>query len=320
MGELPAARVTPSRPFLVCGVDYAGPVQIKANRFRNSKSSKAYIAVFVCFSTRAIHLELVSGLSSQDFIAAFRRFISRRGKCTDIYSDCGTNFVGANRELKQLLSQVQAPSHRLLLNQEFAIEGINWHFSPPSAPHFGGLWEAGVKSVKHHLRRILGESRLTFEEFYTTLCQIEACLNSRPLTAMSSDPSDLSALTPGHFLIGSAMTSIPEPNLDHAPVNRLDHYQRLQQLVQHFWKRWSTEYLARLQQRPKWCHRQHSPQIGDLVLVRDDDLPPTKWRLGRIVKTHPGRDSLVRVVSLKTVNGLVKRPITKISLLPFKDS
>jgi len=210
MGDLPAARLTPTRPFLRCGVDYAGPFVLRAMTGRCKVTFKGYLAIFVCFSTRALHLEAVSSLSTEAFMAAFKRFISRRGRCTDIYSDCGTNFRGAAAELKELFGLMRDPAHNDQIATELSKDQIQWHFNPPGALNFGGLWEAGVKSVKFHLHRVLGESRITFEEFTTVLAQIEACLNSRPLTPMSVDPSDLTALTPGHFLIGGSLMAVPE--------------------------------------------------------------------------------------------------------------
>ncbi|XP_029176757.1 uncharacterized protein LOC114944869 [Nylanderia fulva] len=174
------------------------------------RSQKGYIAVFVCFWSKAIHLEVVSDYSSEAFIAALRRFVSRRGLCTDVYSDCGTTFVGADRTLRELFKA--STSEGLHIARAANTQGIRWHFNPPAAPHFGGLWEAAVKSTKFHLRRVIGDTTLTFEELNTLLTQIEACLNSRPLQALSDDPDDTSALTPGHFIIGAPLLAIPEPS------------------------------------------------------------------------------------------------------------
>ena len=130
--------------------------------------------------------------------------------------------------------------------------GLTWHFIPAYSPHFGGIWEAGVKSTKYHLKRVAGNNVLTFEELYTLLVQIEGLLNSRPLTPLSSDSSDLSPLTPAHFLIGRPLDSIADPDLTHLPENRLSRWQLIQRLQQHFWRRWSQEYVSELQQRVKW--------------------------------------------------------------------
>lgn len=151
MGNLPSERITPARSFLNCGVDYAGPINMRTSEIRNSKVIKGYIAVFVCLVTRALHLELVSELTTEAFIAAFRRFVARRGKCQTMMSDNGSNFVGARRELKSLEDILQSQ----YLTNQLAREGTHWKLIPPSAPHFGGMWEAGVKSVKHHLIFVL---------------------------------------------------------------------------------------------------------------------------------------------------------------------
>lgn len=152
------------------------------------------------------------------------------------------------------------------------------------------------------------------------MAQVEACLNSRPLCPMTNDADDLTTLTPGHFLIGQPLNSIPHPDLEEEKVGCLDRWNRIQKLQQLFWKKWSSEYLARLQQRPKWLNVKPQPTIGDLVLVRDERLPPSKWCLGRITNTHPGSDNLTRVVTLKTQNGEIKRPLTKICPLPSNDT
>ena len=316
MSSLPSNRVNCTRPFLNCGVDYAGPISLRLTKLRGYRIVKGYIAAFVCFSTKAIHIELVSDLSTAAFLAAYRRFVSRRGICANIYSDNGTNFTGADRELKKLL-KTSLLSSTSDIGRELAVNNTKWNFIPPGAPHFGGLWEAGVKSIKTHLRRVVGNTLLTFEEMSTLLCQIESCLNSRPLCPLSNDPTDTTVLTPGHFLIGEALNSIPEPNLLEIQEHRLDKWQYLQQKFQHFWRRWSDEYLHRLQQRPKWLKTNRDVMIGDLVILRDEKFPPTKWPVGRITNVYPGSDGHVRVVTVKTNNSTRKLPITKISLLPL---
>lgn len=314
MGNLPAVRTTPSRAFSATGIDYAGPIDIRATKGRGRIAHKGYIAVFVCMSTRAIHLEAVSDLTTAAFIAALNRFIARRGLCHDIYSDCGTNFIGADNELirNAKLSQrlIESNVMPFLSSRE-----IQWHFNPPASPHFGGLWEAAVKSTKRHLRHILRNTTLTYEELSTVLCQIEACLNSRPLAPLTDDPNDLSALTPGHFLIFDSLLAAPTKQTEQ--LNVYDRWQQLQLLVQHFWRRWSTEYLTQLQTRPKWTQPEKNFKIGELVLLRDERLPPNQWLLGRILELHPGPDEYVRVVTVKTKNGTLKRPVVKLCRLPI---
>ncbi|XP_046408785.1 uncharacterized protein LOC124173310 [Ischnura elegans] len=249
MDSLPTSRIQPSRPFSSSGVDYAGPIYVKLGNARSKVQTKDCIAIFICLATKAIHIELVSDMTTAAFIVALRRFIARRGKCNHIYSDSGSNFVGAERELKKLFTDKERGRR---ITDFLSQEGCQWHFNPPNSPHQGGLWEAGVKSIKYHLRRVVGVASLTFEEMLTVLTQIEACLNSRPLCPLSDDPSDISFLTPGHFLTGGALTSLPEPDLCDVALHRLTRWQRVQQMVQRVWRCWSREYLHTLQQHQKW--------------------------------------------------------------------
>ncbi|XP_045471829.1 uncharacterized protein LOC123678720 [Harmonia axyridis] len=276
------------------------------SRHRGVKSSKAYVCVFVCMSTKAIHLELASDMSSDVFIAALRRFVARRGKCSHLYSDRGTNFVGANRELVALAKKCAE------------CELITHHFLPGNAPHMGGLWEAGVRSVKTHLKRVIGDQVLSYEEFYTLLVQIEAVLDSRPLTPMSSDPNDLAVLTPGHFLTLEPLGSVPDENYQDINISHLKRWQLIQQMQQHFWRRWKNEYLHTLQQRNKWLKSSDMPKEGSLVLIKNDNLSPLKWDMGRILKLTPGLDGVARVADVKTKSGTIKRPLNKLCPLPVE--
>ncbi|KAL6416444.1 hypothetical protein ACFW04_013469 [Cataglyphis niger] len=275
MGDLPRLRVTPARPFLRTGVDYAGPIQLRTTKGRGHRSYKAFIAVFVCLSTKAVHLEVVSDYSADAFLAALRRFTARRGLCRSLQSDCGTNFVGADAQLRAFFT-ASNPAQRRIADQ-LANDRIQWRFNPPSAPHFGGLWEAAVKSLKHHLRRVLGESTLTYEEMSTLLAQIEACMNSRPLQALSDDPDDLAALTPGHFLVGTALNALPEPCLVDAPIGR---HSRI-----------SRDFTS------AWCASWTRPRRAN--------------RLARLASASPG----VRLCSrLTSVHGTFARASTAISI------
>lgn len=319
MGQLPSARVTPIRPFKNSGVDYAGPIQIRTAKGRGHKSHKGYICLFVCMSTRAIHLEVVTDLTSEGFLQAFKRFVARRGFCSDIWSDNATNFTGAASELKKLFI-VEKKSMLDEVAENLATNGCTWHFIPSRSPNFGGLWEAGVKSVKHHLKRIIGQSTLTFEEMSTVLAQVEACLNSRPLSALPcAENEEVSVLTPGHFLVGESLLLPPEKNFESSNISSLRRWQYTQRMLQDFWRRWSQEYLTRFYHRYKWSRQGPQPKIGDIVVVKEDGLPACRWMYGRIIDVHPGLDNIVRVVSLKMKNGIVKRPVTKLCLLPVTE-
>ncbi|XP_062551107.1 uncharacterized protein LOC134216156 [Armigeres subalbatus] len=317
MGELPSSRVTVSRPFSQTGVDFFGPVYIR--QVPRRPAVKAYVALFICMSTKAVHLELVTDLSTERFLQALRRFVSRRGKCSDIYSDNGTNFVGARNKLQDFMKLLKDPTHREIVSRECTVQGIQWHFNPPSAPHFGGLWEAAVRSAKKHLLKVVGENPVSPEDFTTFLVQVEGCLNSRPLTPMSEDPEDLEPLTPSHFLVGSSLQAIPEPNLEDVSLNRLDKYQLTQRKLQDFWRRWRREYLCQLQARTKRWKPPVPVEVGRLVVIKDDNVPPMRWRMGRIQELHPGADNVVRVATVKTSSGMLTRPVEKLCILPSPD-
>lgn len=321
MGDLPPNRVTPGKPFSKTGIDFAGPFSVKIHTLRNAKITKVYLCIFVCLSTKAIHLEVAMDLSTDAFLDTLTRFISRRGLCSDIYCDCGTNFMGAAAKLKRLQSTLsKSPNFTNAITKFTAEQYMNFHFSPPAAPHIGGLWESAVKCAKHHLTRTIGKQILILTDFITLTTKVEAILNSRPLVALSNDPSDLMALTPGHFLTGQALVTLPEQDLTDVPTNRLKHWQQIQALSQRLWKRWSVEYLHTLQQRTKWTSPSENLRIGDLVIIHDPQSRPLSWPLGRVIDTHPGKDGHVRVVTLRTASGILSRPAVKVFKLPTEDN
>ncbi|XP_023159213.1 uncharacterized protein LOC111591767 [Ceratitis capitata] len=172
----------------------------------------------------------------------------------------------------------------------------------------GGLWEAAVKSFKIHFTKIANNHKFTFEEFTTLLVRIEAVLNSRPISPMSQDADDLNALTPGHFLRGAPIHSIPEPISEN--LSLINKWQRLKVLHHQFSKRWKTEYLQELHKRFKWKGQESNLREGDLVIIKDDLLPPNEWKFGRIVNLHLAPDQNVRVVDIRTQGGIVTRNIT----------
>ncbi|XP_066599853.1 uncharacterized protein [Prorops nasuta] len=292
MGSLPAARVSRSFTFEHTGVDYAGPFSVKLHHGRNAKAIKCYVAVFVCLSTRAVHLELVSRLDTEAFLAALSRFISRRGKPAVMYSDNGLNFQGADAELKHAYQcAVEAARAR----KTDSVGEIGWKFIPVATPHWGGLWESAVKSMKHHLKRSLGVFVPNFEELTTLLTKIEACLNSRPISRLHDDPESLDVLTSGHFLSGRALNSPPE-------FSTLD-------LRESSLNRWQTN-------RPKWQNTNSEFGEGDLVLIKVPNNPPRMWTLGRILKLVPGVDGAARVAILKTARKEIQRSLSQLCKLP----
>lgn len=316
MGDLPAVRITQAKPFLHTGVDYAGPFYVSSSRRRGVRPQKAYICIFVCLAVKAIHLEVASDLTTKVFLMAFKRFISRRGPCQTLYSDNGTNFIGARSQLNEIYDLIQSDNYQEEIGTELAGKGIEWKFNPPSAPHFGGLWESNVKAVKTHLQKVTGNQILSYEEFSTVISQIEALLNSRPLCVLSSDPSEPTALTPAHFLNQQQLQQLPAVNFNEDNINRLTRYQLLDHMVQAFWKRWHLEYLHSLQSREKWNTPNNPIQLGSIVLIMKDNSPPLHWPLDIVEKLHPGPDNVTRVVTIRTSKGTFKRPVVKLCPLP----
>ncbi|XP_055922514.1 uncharacterized protein LOC129953385 [Eupeodes corollae] len=315
MGDLPAERLTSSRPFLCCGVDFCGPIYTYY-KIRGKVPYKTYVAVFVCFASKAVHLEAVSDLSADAFIGALKRMIGRRGIPKDIHCDNATNFVGAQSKLSELRDMLFKKSNQENLINYCTNSNINFHFIPPRAPNFGGIWEAAVKVAKGHLYRSLGNAKLSFEELSTALVEIEAIMNSRPITSISTDPNDFEALTPAHLLIGSSLKAIPELLTEVSDISYLERWRRINAVKTHFWKRWSNEYVTELQGRGKWTTSSPNIAIGSLVIIHEDNLPPQKWLLGRVTKVIEGPDGRVRVADVKTQRGTFRRPIRKLAAIP----
>lgn len=308
MSDLPSYRVNQVKPFSVVGIDLGGPFRIKLGPHRGAKIDKAYLCLFVCLATKAVHLEVVSTLSTEGFIAALRRFVGRRGRCSVIHADCGTNFVGASNLLAQFAQHASNESK------------IEFKFNPPGAPHFGGVWEIQIKAAKTHLYRVVGDQVLTFEELTTLFIQIEALLNSRPLYPISSDPNDLNCLTPGHFLTLEPLTSVPDEDLSDINMNRLNRWQLLQALQQHFWSRWKSEYLNSLTQRAKWTKNCKPLAVGSMVIIKDDNRAPLQWTLARVVSLQIGGDGIARSAVVRTSNNnFLHRPLVKLCPLPIED-
>ncbi|KXJ73401.1 hypothetical protein RP20_CCG015942 [Aedes albopictus] len=170
--------------------------------------------------------------------------------------------------------------------------------------------------MKKHLRIVLGKQTVTYEDMTTILAQIEACLNSRPLCALSSSIDSCEALTPGHYVIGQPLNLVPEPRVTDIPENRLDKYQRLRRVVEDLWDRFKTEYVTSLQTRNKWQASEENLKVADLVLVKNDSAPPAYWELARVTALHPDRSGVVRNVTLQRGQTTYQRPVHKLVVLP----
>ena len=238
LGQLPLERITATSVFNKVGVDYAGPFLVKYGAVRKRATVKSYVCVFVCLAIKAVHLELVSDLTAEAFLAALRRFTARRGYPVLIWSDNGRNFVGAKRELSEIYEFLEQQMKDGVISQFCAAKHIEWKYIPEHSPHFGGIWEAAVKSTKYHLKRVIGETRLTFEELTTVLTQVESCLNSRPLTPINTpDDDSVEVLTPGHFRVSRPLCALPDPEASYHSISLLKRWYLCQNIVRHFRKR-----------------------------------------------------------------------------------
>ena len=309
MADLPTQRIDiGTTPFQHTGVDYFGPITVKILRSR----AKRWGCIFTCLSTRAVHLELSSKLDTDAFINTLERFTNRRGRPQKMYSDCGTNFKGAEKELKESLQELK--NNQATIKDYAQRKGMEWSFNPPESPHMGGSWERLIRSIKTTLKVILSNNIVDDFTLMTALTEAEALINSRPLTPVSDDINDLEALTPSHFLIGRANLNLAPCITSEVDMNHRKRWKQAQELTNQFWRRWVREYLPCISPRPKWSKESHALKVGDLVVLKETSARGI-WPIGRIVEIFPGKDGIVRVVNVKTKDGVYKRPVVKLSLL-----
>ena len=292
---LPKERVCGGAPFSRIGVDLGGPLYFKDGE--KSGPVKAYFVLFTCTAVRAVHLELVETLSTEDFLAAFERFVARRGKPIVVFSDNATNFRGAASRLTHL--------------------GVTWKFNVPRAPWWGGFFERMVRTTKDALRKTLYKSLMTFSELQTVLCRIEGVINARPLSPLTEDINDVRALSPDDFLRdtshGSAeRAAMDHPETDGEPGRSLGaRWRYRRQVLQHLWQRWAREYVRELRVPRRAPNDQ--PKVGDMVLIGDNmKTSPALWQMGKITQLHQGRDGLIRSATVRTAGGELARPIQRL--------
>lgn len=301
--SLPENRVKDAAVFQVIGIDMAGPLFLKDNQ-------KSWVILFTCAIYRAVHFELVTSASTEVFLMALRRFISRRGRCSIIYCDNGSNFVGAANYLKRLnWNHIQ---------KDGATNSIEWKFNPPTAAWWGGWWERLIRLMKDLLKRVLGRACLNYEEMITVLADCESIINSRPLTYMSEQES-IKPISPAMFL--KDIHEYIVPDIDAVEGNsfkrRLKYRQALQKSLRN---RFRSEYLGLLIQRPNVRRSQQTVSVGDIVLVGADNKKRMHWPLGRIIELIHGKDGKVRLVKLQTSHSEILRPIQRIYPLEVSSS
>ena len=298
--DLPHCRLSPEFPFTYVGIDYAGPLYVK-NIYHSGDMFKSWIFLYTCASTRGLYLDLVPDASSQSCIRALRRFISNRDAPKLIISDNGTQFKSEE-------------------TQGFASNRhIQWRFNLAAAPWWGGMFERMVRSTKRCLKKILLRSYLNFEEMQTVLAEITCTLNNRPLTFMYEEPGEI-PLTPNHLLYGRTLDA---EQMDSSPNQYVEneineHSRHIQQMLDHFWKRWKLEYLTELRE-----HHKQTTAIGcdvinvdDGVIIHNDSKQRGLWKVGVVTELIPSKDGHIRGAKVKyRLNGkdiVISRPVNKL--------
>jgi len=321
MADLPEDRLACTPPFTYSGVDVFGPYYLAAGPAtrRNSSTRKCWALLFTCLVSRAVHIEQLPALDITAFRNAFRRFTSIRGSCKMLRADNGTNFVGTANQMTQLDTvKIEAELNKI---------DTEWRFNPPRAPHFGGVFERKIGSIKNIINACLlqvGKRNLTADEFVTFLAEAAAIVNATPLTPTSSDPDDPLPITPAQLLhlkdnAGSQVNEFfTDADLLAYGSRR---WRRVQHLAQQFWQRWRDEYLRTLITRNKWRTTKRSAQPGDVVLLREPNQKRNHWPMAIVKYVKPSKDSHVRTVVVKLAHkneGKVRelvRPISQIVML-----
>lgn len=308
MANLPEDRLLPDQPpFTNTGVDYFGPFDVKRGR----GTVKRYGVMFTCLTLRAVHIEVADSLDADSCINAIRRFICRRGQVTIMRSDNGTNFVAAERELREAIQQLDNDK----IDRFLQPKGIKWIFNSPAASHQGGVWERQIRSVRRILNSLLKEQAMNDDCLHTVMCEVESIINGRPLTSVSDDVNDIEPLTPNHLLLLKSQPLMPPGVFCKDDIYTRRRWKQVQYLADLFWTRWTREYLPLLQERQKWLKPRRNFMTGDVVLLVDSSSPRNSWVMGMIVETLPDSSGTVRRVKLKTRTSTLERPVNKLCLL-----
>ena len=327
MSDLPKDRLEPSPPFTFCGVDYFGSWLIKEGR----REMKRYGVVFTCLASRAIHLEVAKTLKTDSFINALRRFLARRGPVRVMRCDQGTNLLGARNELSEAVKEMnQNKVREFLISKE--CDWIEFQTNVPSASHMGGIWERQIRTVRNVLNALLDDhgTQLDEESLGTFMCETESIVNSRPLTTDNlTSPDGMEPLTPNHLLTMKSRVLLPPPGeFQREDIYLVKRWRRVQYLVNQFWLRWRKEFLLSLQRRQKWVNPQRNMQVGNIVLIKEDNVSRNRWRTARVDEVYASEDGFVRKVKVivsdrsLTKEGkrvrtttVLERPIQKLVLL-----
>jgi len=311
---LPALRVNDPAPFQSVAVDLFGPMMVfhdcGIDNCPHPREAKVHCALFTCFQSRAVHLELVDDTGTEAFLNAFREFVARRGTPSTVYSDNAKGFKAASREVRQLYRSINWAKVR----QDGVTRMVEWFFSTERSPHQNGLCERLVRTVKTPLRVVVGSAKLTRNQLALILHEIEAVVNNRPLATTTEDPSDWVPITPMELVNGRRLEQIPDPKSPKASTSFSHLWKRRQAILNQFWKRWSHDYLLEQSVRRIWRTPKFDDLMGKVVLIKDDHLSRNEWMIGRIVEIIPSKDGLVRNVVVKTATSRLRRAVQKLAL------
>ena len=319
MPPLPTERVSVAAPFMNTGIDYFGPLYIKAK----DDTQKVWVCLYTCLVTRAVHLELMQDMSTQHFLLGFRRFIARHGKPNKVLSDNASHFKLAAETVDKLWTNILQENDVV---SYVANENIQWKFIVELAPWMGGFYERLVGLVKRSLRKAIGRICLTNEQLLTLLKEAEAVVNSRPLVYVGNDINSYVTLTPSHFM--SLNPKIGLPAHDNSDILDKDYnpnetsaerllvtWKRGLKHLESFWAIWKNDYLLSLRERSQMKLREprvkspYKANVGDVVLIKDN-LPRGTWRIGRIKELIMSRDEQVRSAQVMLPNNkTIGRPI-----------
>ena len=295
-----------------------GPFYIKAGR----SQKKRWGVLFTCLASRAVHIEVAPDMTTNSFINAYRRFVSRRGQVRTLRSDCGTNIIGAKNELQAALSEMNNDKiHATLLKDD--CDWIIFQANVPHASHMGGVWERMIRSIRGVLAGILLQhgDQLDDDLLQTFMIEAEAVVNSRPLTYQDDSHDSPEPLSPSQLLTMKSKVVLPPPGrFVKEDLYCRRRWRRVQYLANQFWTRWRNEYLATLQERRKWCSPEEDVKQGDVILLVEDNAPRCNWPLGVINEVYPSSDGHIRKIQVRTVTSVLNRPVTKVVRLHRPES
>ena len=311
---LPSLRTDDPSPFKAVSVDLFGPMVVhhkcEYQECPHPRNQNVHGALFTCFHSRAVHLEVVDSTGTEAFLNAFRSFTARRGIPSTMYSDNAKGFKAASKEVRALYRSINWNT----VKDDGIKKSIEWFFSTERAPHQNGLCERLVRTVKTPLRTAIGAARLTRNQLAIIMTEIEAVVNNRPLCVTSNSPEEISPITPMELINGRKLEQLPDPNNRKNVTSFVHLWRKRQAILNQFWKRWHNDYLMSQNVRKIWKSPKSEDLQDKLVLIKEDNMSRNEWKIGRIVETIPSKDNLIRNVVVKTNSSTLRRPVQKLAL------